>query len=132
MISRCIAMLVPALLLLAGCANHEGRFEPSCMAFAGETIELRDGRFSWNRFTDEERISEDGARIDPYPDFPKSGSYTLKKDRVYLLVGGKTVDVERRLYDYNGDLYLLTPEQHDSVSSNARIPECALQRVDAI
>ncbi len=117
-------------VLLVGCSNHHGLFEPACLAVEGETIELRSDGFSWQRFTDEYRVDDDGEVIDPFPGFPKSGSYTLKKGRVYLHADDGTEAVERYLYKHSGDLYLLTLEHHNAVVGGAGMPDCALRRND--
>src|SRR5210317_1448403 len=59
--SKTLALLC-SLAVAAGCAadtNIAGTYEPSCIAFEGNTIELSDNRFTWDKFTDEVRIEED-------------------------------------------------------------------------
>jgi len=116
-------------LLLAACANHDGVFEPACMALEGDKIVLRDGTFSWQRFTDHINISDDGERIDPFPDFPKNGLYTVKQGHVLLYDDNGDTLTERKLLEHDGQQYLLTIKQHHDFESGMAIPKCALRRV---
>ena len=57
---------------------------PDCQAYAGDRMEFADGRFTWDRFTDIRRVGEDGKPLDPFPGFPKSGSYAVNGNAVEL------------------------------------------------
>jgi len=117
------------LSLLAACANHDGVFEPACMALEGDKIVLHDGTFSWQRFTDQINIGDDGERIDPFPDFPKTGPYAVKQGRVFLYDDNGDTLTERKLLKHDGQQYLLTIEQHYAFESGTAIPACALRRI---
>ncbi len=122
-----LAVFAP-FLLLAACVSHDGVFAPACMALEGDKIVLHDGTFSWQRFTDQINISDDGERIDPFPDFPKTGPYTVKQGRVILYDDNGDTLTERKLLEYDSQQYLLTIEQHHAFESGTAIPECALRR----
>ena len=116
-------------LFLVACANHNGIFEPACMALEGERFELRNGTYSWQRFTDQIDVDEEGNRIDPFPGFARTGLYTVEQGRVYLKDSDGQTLTERYMREYDSELYLLTKEQHDHILSGADMPECALHRV---
>ena len=82
--------LLCSLAIAAGCAadtNIAGTYTPSCIAFEGNTIKLSDSRFTWDKFTDEVSIDEDGNEIDPFPGFPVRGSYVVEDDVVQRSTG---------------------------------------------
>ena len=114
-------------LLLAACASHEGLYEPACIAYEGDRIELKDGRFEWHRFTDERVVESDGTVANPFPDFPKTGAYRISSGRLELIT-----DKDLRLDDWFAVVhakqrYLLTAGQHDTFLKSARLPDCALR-----
>ena len=68
-------------LSFCGCVSSEGRYSPDCIAFAGDTIELADGRFEWDKFTDQVRMDDNGkVTIDNRP----VHTYTLSNDIAYI------------------------------------------------
>ena len=117
-------------LLTAGCANVEGVFEPACIAFEGDRITLDNGRFEWARFTDVRPIGEDGKEIDPFPDYPKNGRYTVQSQTVEFRTDGGDLLDDHYLLEHNGSLYLLTSGQHARFSDGQSLPECVLRRSD--
>jgi len=122
------AMQVVAAMSLAisGCASIDGVYSPDCIAFAGDTIELDDGRFSWDRFTDQVLIDDDGNPIDPYPDHPMSGAFSLEQDRLSLVTYlGEPLD-DRYLVTHRDRAYLLTARQRDELQNTGQIADCAL------
>lgn len=129
MTGRIIILILAACV--AGCASHQGLYEPACMAFAGETIELRDDEFRWQRFTDEVGVDDNGNLIDPFPGFPKSGGYTVSNATVQLHPSDDSDSVTRHLHKQHDGVYLLTPEQHAAVVGGADMPDCALRQKPA-
>lgn len=120
-------ILLALTLLLTACANHEGLYEPACIAYAGDRIELKDGRFEWHRFTDERIVDEDGSLVDSFPDFPKSGTYRVISGRLQLVT-----DEDVRLDDWfvverGKRHYLLTAGQHETFLQSDKLPDCALR-----
>ena len=106
-----IALLLTTMACVAGCATDSevaGTYAPSCVAFAGSTIELADNRFTWDKFTDEVRVDDDGNRIDPFPGFPVEGVYTVEDDVVRLVTDVGELAAELHLVQRPGQVYLLT------------------------
>ena len=116
--------------LCTACASVDGTFEPACMAFAGDRITFDNGRFEWARFTDVRPIGEDGKEIDPFPDYPKNGRYTVRSQTVEFRTDGGDLLDDHYLVEHDGSLYLLTSEQHARFSTDNSLPECALRRSD--
>lgn len=117
--------------MLCGCKSIEGNYNPACAAFAGDTIELRDGRFTWSRFTDEVRVDDAGNRVDPFPDFPKTGGYDVDGDRITLRANSDDAPTTFTLLSSKEQLYLLTPEQVTRYADEGVVERCALVRSDA-
>lgn len=120
-------ILLALALLLTACANHEGLYEPACIAYQGDRIELKDGRFEWHRFTDERIVDTDGSLVNSFPGFPKSGTYRIVSGRVELVT-----DRDLRLDDWfvverGKRHYLLTAGQHDAFLQSDKLPDCALR-----
>ena len=124
-----------AMLILCGCKSIEGMYGPGCVAYAGDTIELHDGRFTWNRFTDEVRVdSEHGDKIDPFPGFPKTRRIRPEHctgDQVELHADGEAAAKTYTLLSRKGQIYLLTLPQAERYASEGVIEQCALVRDDA-
>lgn len=120
-------LILCALITLAACTELEGVFEPACMAFEGDRVVLRDGRFEWHRFTDERIVDKDGSLVNSFPDFPKSGTYRVISGRLELVT-----DKDLRLDDWfvverGNRHYLLNAGQHDTFLQSDKLPECALR-----
>ena len=87
------------------------------MAFEGDRVTLDNGRFEWARFTDVRTIGEDGKEIDPFPDYPKNGRYTVRSQTIeFRTDGGDRLD-GHYLLQHDGSLYLLTSEQNAKFSA---------------
>ena len=119
-------VLIGLTLLFVACANHEGIYEPACIAYEGDTIELQGGRFEWQRFTDQRTVDADGNVVKPFPAFPKSGTYNIEAGRLELITDdGVRLDgwfiVVRA-----GKRYLLTSTQHKVFRESSEVPGCAL------
>jgi len=118
--------LIVSTLALAACANQDGVYEPSCMAYEGNRIELRAGRFEWQRFTDQRTVDTEGNVIDPFPQYPKTGTYNVQGGRVEM-----TTDDEERLEDWfivkhDGRRYLLNKKEHNVFQEAENLSDCAL------
>jgi len=124
-------IVLPLLLSLAGCNSLDGWFTPSCIAFAGERIEMTNGRFEWQRFTDERRIDEDGNVIEPFPDYPKRGDYRVVDGRVEFRTDDGERLEDRYLVERPDGLYLLAPGAHEAFTAGEGLPECPLRYEDA-
>ncbi|MDH3415347.1 MAG: hypothetical protein OEM64_03450 [Gammaproteobacteria bacterium] len=115
------------LLLLAACANHEGTYEPACIAYEGDRIELRAGRFEWQRFTDQRTVDSDGNLVEPFPEYPKIGAYSMDTERLELVSSDGVRLAEWYLVKHAGEHYLLSSEQHEAFLDAHELPGCPLR-----
>ena len=127
-ISRLIVIVLAALM--TGCANMDGKYVPSCTAFEGDRFDLRDGRFTWSRFTDERVVGDDGKEIDPFPDHPKQGSFKVTDKVLELTMDDGSDGLKYVPVRFGGDVYLLKPAENDAYVAGSPMPECALKRSD--
>ena len=121
-------LIIATLLLLAGCQSVDGTYRPGCVAFEGDEISLTDGTFVWDRFTDQVTVDADGAVVDPFPDYPRRGSYRVDANRVELEFADETAARTLFLVQEQGRLRLLTAEERSGYERSGRVPECALLR----
>lgn len=126
MILSRITLLVPALLMSA-CANHEGLYEPACIAYQGDRIELQDGRFTWQRYTDERTVDEAGNVVEPFPGFPKTGAYRVSSDKLELVTDDNVRLDNWFVVEHAGQRYLLNAEQHNAFREGGELPKCVLR-----
>ena len=121
---------VLAALMLSGCASHQGTYAPACVAFAGDTVSLDGDTFTWDRFTDEVRVDNDGHVRDAYPDFPKRGTYRIDGRAVYMRThSGESMDT--LFLHRNGDRYSLLTEKEDAAwQKTGQYDRCVLTRDD--
>lgn len=123
---RLIAGVCIALVLLAGCASGNGKYAPDCVAFEGSTIELADGRFVMDRFTDQVDVNESGKANDPFPGYPASGTYRFDGNVLHLQSdSGTELPVLYRVKS-EGRYRLLTAEQFEAWTASETIDDCAL------
>ena len=113
-------------LLLAACNSHEGLYSPDCIAFAGDKIELSNGQFVWDKFTDALIVDEDGNLVDQFPGYPMHGTYQIDGETVtFALASGEAP--ENMYLRQDGDRhYLLTTAQFEEWQSTGKYVECAL------
>ena len=124
-----IALLLTTMACVAGCATDSGvtgTYAPSCVAFEGSTIELSDNRFTWDKFTDEVRVDDDGNTVDPFPGFPVEGVYTVEDDVVRLVTDVGELAAELHLVQRPGQVYLLTGAEFRAWRQDGTVPDCAL------
>lgn len=113
-------------ILLASCASHEGTYSPSCAAYAGSNIELDNGQFVWEKFTDSVVVNDDGAVVNQFPGYPLQGSYRIDGESMILeSAPGETV-VTMYLLQHDGRSYLLTAEQQKDWKTAGLVADCAL------
>lgn len=124
---------VPILLItlagLVGCATNAGvtgTYAPSCVAFEGNTIELADNRFTWDKFTDEVTVDGDGNTVDPFPGFPVRGVYTIEDDVVSLVTDVGELAAELHIVRRPDQVYLLTDAEYRAWQQDGTVPDCAL------
>lgn len=116
---------------LAACASHEGRYAPACLAYTGSEILLEDGSFVWERYTDEARIDAAGNPIEPFPDFPKRGRYTV--DGQTVVMTSETGQPVATMYLHRADegYRLLTAAEQQAWESTGEYPDCVLESARA-
>jgi len=115
-----------AFFLLAGCANHSGKYAPDCVAFEGDTVDLTDGRFVLDRFTDQVEVDESGNTIDLFPGYPMRGTYRFEGQVLHMQSDSGTALPNRYLVQSEGRKRLLTSEQYDDWKKDGTIDDCAL------
>lgn len=117
---------VLTILLLAGCASHEGKYSPNCVAYAGSTVSLDGETFVWDRFTDQVRVDDNGNIIDGFPDYPKRGSYRIDGQTVYMESdSGQSMD-NMYLHQSDATYLLLTAEENMSWQQTGEYGDCVL------
>ena len=122
---RNLAIVVLACLL-AACNSHEGFYSPACIAYAGDKIELSNGQFVWDKFTDALIVDEDGNLVDQFPGYPMRGTYQIDGETVtFALTSGEAP--ENMYLRQDGDRhYLLTTAQFEEWQSTGKYADCAL------
>lgn len=123
---RLIAGVVISLVLLAGCANSSGKYAPDCVAFEGNTIELANGRFVLDRFTDQVEVDNTGKPRDPFPGYPVSGTYRFDGNVLHLQSDSATELPVLYRVKSEGRYRLLTAEQFEAWTTSDTIDDCAL------
>jgi len=117
-----------AAILVVGCNAADGEYAPGCIAYAGNNVRLTDGRFTWDRFTDQIEIGDDGKPVDPFPDFPKGGSYTVEGNKVVMTTDdGESLDA-MYLQQIDGQVRLLSEQQNGTWAADGDLDDCALVR----
>ena len=121
-----LILIALPMSLLAGCVSHDGTYAPSCIAYAGSTITLTDGRFVWEKFTDEVVVNDDGEVVDQFPGYPLRGTYRINGQIVLMTSGaGEALD-NMYLHRRDADSYLYTAEQFEHWKATGEHAECAL------
>ncbi|MFQ6007007.1 MAG: hypothetical protein ACE5OQ_16075 [Woeseia sp.] len=125
MIARFIGPALAACLLV-GCVSHEGTYSPSCIAYAGSNIELGDGEFLWEKFTDQVIVDDDGNVVDQFPGYPMRGTYRVEGVTVHMESASGDPMQDMYLHRHDGSYYLLTADQNTSWENTGEYAECAL------
>jgi hypothetical protein len=111
---------------LLGCKTLEGKYSPGCIAYAGSNIELSNGNFSWEKFTDAVVIDDAGNVVNQFPGYPLQGSYRIEGQTLRMeSASGEALSIMYFLQ--HGDReYLLTVEQFEALGETGEFDECAL------
>lgn len=120
-------LLIVLALLFSACANQEGKYEPACIAYQGDQIELQNGRFTWQRYTDERTVDAAGNVVEPFPGFPKTGAYRVTAGRLELTTDDNVRLDDWFIVEHAGQRYLLNAEQHKAFLEGGKLPKCALK-----
>ena len=121
-------MMVTALIaaIAFGCTSYEGLYSPGCPAFAGSTIKLSDGKFVWEKFTDEVIINEKGEVENQFPGYPMHGAYRIDGQTVRMEPdSGEAID-DLYLRQRDHHYFLLTAQQLDASKESGVFADCAL------
>jgi len=118
--------LIVLTFSFAACASHEGLYEPACIAYEGDRIELRAGRFEWQRFTDQRTVDDAGKIVDPFPGFPKNGTYRINRAHLELVDDNGVRLDDWFVVVHDGQRFLLTATQHEAFISGKAMPACVL------
>lgn len=126
MTSKKYAAAAVCFLALAGCAGIDGTYTPACLAHAGNSITLANGRFAWDKFTDQVLVNDRGEAVDQFPGYPVRGRYRIEGDTVHFdSCTGETLPAMHLRREGNRRL-LLTDEQLEGWPGDARLTRCAL------
>lgn len=112
--------------LLTACATHEGIYSPACMAYAGDRIELRNTRFSWEKFTDSVVVDNKGRAVNQFPGYPILGHYRVEGQTVLMETAAGKALANMYLHPVDSRLYLLTEQQHEMAEQSGEVDQCAL------
>lgn len=124
---RILIVLVHATLSI-GCVSHEGTYSPDCIAYEGNNISLDNGRFVWEKFTDQVLVDEDGKVVNQFPEYPKQGSYRIEGHTVYMQSDSGEMLETMYLHQRDNNYYLLTREQFEAFERAGRHADCPLMR----
>jgi hypothetical protein len=119
--------ILGAALFLCGCATYEGLYAPSCLAYSGSEIRLVDGRYVWNKFTDQVVVDEHGDKVDPFPGFPREGAYAKQGDRITLGSGASGEPDTMYLVEHNAEFFLYTAAEAKAFEATGKRPACPLK-----
>jgi len=124
--NRRSAGLALVCALAGACASSEGTYAPGCTAFAGSQVELRGGRFTWQKFTDTVLLDEERSVVNQFPGYPKTGTYRIDGQTVYLETDSGE-SMENMYLHRNGSRHLLlTGEQQRAWQESASYGDCVL------
>jgi hypothetical protein len=114
------------LTLLAGCASIDGTYTPGCLSHAGNSITLKDGRFVWDKFTDQVLVNDRGEVVDQFPNYPVRGRFSLEGDTLHFdSYTGEPLPTMHLRRDGEKPL-LLTVEQLKGWPHDNNLTRCAL------
>jgi hypothetical protein len=115
-----------SIILLPGCVPYEGSYSPDCVAYEGSKIVLNDGQFTWQKFSDQVFMNNDGEIVNQFSDYPKTGTYRVDGQSVYM--ESDTGETMPGMYLVPRDKrhYLLTAAQFAELKKSGAYPKCAL------
>lgn len=126
--TRRFAALALGVCLLAGCNYVDGSYYPGCVAFAGDKVRLAEGRFVWDKFTDQVIVDDDGTAVDQFPAYPRQGTYELKGQTLQMRFDDGEAQTTMHLVRQDDRVVLLTQAQFDDWEATGRHDDCALTR----
>ncbi len=112
--------------LMFACVSHEGTYSPDCIAFEGSNIQLNDGQFVWEKFTDAVKVDDDGNVINQFPGYPLRGTYRVDGQEVQMQAESSAAIAPMYLHRDGDRQYLLTTEQWQAREATGEFSGCAL------
>lgn len=112
--------------LLCGCVSHDGTYLPDCQAYAGSSIELSDGQFVWEKFTDSVVLDDAGNVVNQFPGYPLHGSYRVAGQTLNLQAASGESLPKMYLQRHHNRQFLLTAEQFETWEATGKHEDCAL------
>lgn len=112
---------------MSGCLSHEGVYLPGCIAFAGDRIMFGDGKFSWEKFTDEVVVDDDGNIVNQFPGYPLHGSFQIDGQLLRMESESGEAMPPMYLHRQDGQHYLLTADEFALWESSGKLADCTLQ-----
>lgn len=126
--NRPVAVVLIAVCGLTGCRAIDGSYYPGCIAFSGDHLELDNGRVIWDKFTDQVRVDQLGRPIDPFPSYPKYGTYEVDDSTVYLRFDDSDTTETFHVTGRNGRVVLMTSAAYAEWQASGDYPQCVLTR----
>ncbi|MDH3531965.1 MAG: hypothetical protein OEO82_03490 [Gammaproteobacteria bacterium] len=114
--------------LLTGCLAIEGTYYPACVAYEGSKVQLRDGNFVWDKFTDQVHVDDNGNVVDQFPDYPKRGAYAIDGREVRMYFEADQAEETLYVRQHDHRLLLLTAAELAEWEKTGRYSDCALLR----
>jgi hypothetical protein len=126
-----IRLISAALLLacLSGCRAVDGTWLPGCAAYAGDRLEFHGSAFTWDKFTDAVEVDEAGNPVDPFPGYPKTGTFDTDGNRIVLSFDDGSESQVLHLQRSRGKLELYTDTQLAEWKKSNSYPDCVLTHV---
>lgn len=109
-----------------GCAPYEGSYAPDCIAYEGNRIDLNDGRFVWEKFSDQVFVNDDGEVVNQFPGYPMTGTYRIDGKSIHMESDTGAPVQSMYLHQRDKRHYLLTAEQSAELEKSGNYAECAL------
>lgn len=125
MVTRMTGIVMLACAI-AGCKAIDGSYQPGCAAFEGDTVTLRGGEFSWDRFTDQVSVDEDGNVIEPFPGYPRHGTYRVDGRELIMSFAASDDSKTMHLHRHEGRVMLLTEAESAQWEQSGRYDDCVL------
>lgn len=126
--ARSATVLIAVILLLTGCPTEsaDGRFLPACTAYAGDSLTLANGRYTWDKFTDAVQVNADGKPVDAFPAYPQSGSFDIDGERIVFTADDSSTPPFVNVVRSNDGIFLLTGKEFSAWQKSGDLPACAL------
>ena len=98
------------------------------MAHVGSRIHLSDSEFVWEKFTDQVSVDEDGDKIDPFPGYPRRGTYRIDGHSIVLNFDDDEFVETLQVREHQGRYLLLTKLQAEAQDTTGQFDACVLTR----